>query len=456
MSLANLLLILWARKYVVLIVLAVSVLTSILVSLVLPERYVATASVVVEQKSQPLTGLVLAPQTGPGYLSTQVEIINSHAVALKVVDTLRLSEQPAIREQFQSDTGGEGSLRDWMADNLLQFLRVRPSRDSNVIRIEFTGSDPLFAAELANAFADAYIQTSIELKVDPARRQAIWFEDQLSTLRERLETSQGKLSAFLKSNNVVGSDNQRLDMEMKKLDELAQQLVAAEGNTYDAVTKLRQISAAKSERAMQELPDILGNALLQNLKADLVRAQGRFAEIAERFDRNHPQYAGAAAEVASLKTQLQREIETTRNAMIQTARLSQDKEAELISAFERQKSRVIEMQNQRNEQEVLQREVESARQTYDDALKRTSQVRMESQLNQTDIAVLNPAIPPLEPTSPRKFLNALLGLICGGLLGIGAALLVELLDRRVRHARDISAGLGVPVLAELVLPRMAT
>jgi len=449
MNITNLVLILWARRYIALIVLGVSILTSVLVSLVLPERFIATASVVIDQKLHPVTGLLVTPQLSPGYLSTQVEIISSHAVALKVVDTLRLTEQPAIREQFQSDTGGEGSLRDWMADNLLQYLKVRPSRDSNVIRIEFTGSDPLFAAELANAFADAYIQTSIELKVDPARRQAIWFEDQLSTLRDRLETSQKSLSEFLKSNNVVGIDGQRLDMETKKLDELAQQLVAAEGETYDAVTKLRQINGAKTDRQLQELPDILGNPLLQNLKADLVRAEGRFAEISERYDRNHPQYAAGSAEVTSLRLQLQREIATTRNAMIQASRLSQDKEAELISAFERQKHRVIELQNQRNEQEVLQREVESARQTYDDALKRTSQVRMESQLNQTDIAVLNPAIPPLQPASPKKLLNALLGLICGGLLGIGVALLVEFIDRRVRHTSDIASGLGVPVLAEL-------
>ncbi len=451
MNFSNLLLILWVRRSVLLIVLVACVVASLLLSLLLPKQYAASTSVVIEQKTQPLTGVVMSSQMMPGYLSTQIDIISSHTVALKVVNALKLAEQPDIRKEFQKETRGEGSLPDWIADNLLEYLRVRPSRDSNVIRIEFLGTDPQFAAELANAFADAYIQTSIELRVDPARRQAIWLEDQLQSLRDRLEQAQSRHAEFLKKNDIAGSDERKLDMENTKLEELAQQLMIAEGDNYEAISKTRQAGQAKSERAVQELPDVLSNPLVQSLKAELSRAEGRFAEISQRYDLNHPQYAAANAEVETLRAQLRREIETARNAVVKASRLAEDRKGELVTAFDQQKRRVIELQNQRNAQAVLQREVESARQTYDVALQRTSQVRMESQLNQTDIAVLNPALPPRVAATPKLVLNTLLGLICGGLLGIGAALLTEQLDRRLRSATDISERLGMPVLAEFAV-----
>jgi len=443
----HLLLILWVRKNVVLGVLGGCFAGALLLSLLLPKQYAATTSMVVEQKTQPLTGIVLSPQMTPGYLSTQIDIIGSHAVALKVVEALQLADVPAIRRDFQDDTDGDGSLPDWIAENLLRHLRVKPSRDSNVIGIEYRATDPAFAARLANAFADAYIQTSIELRVDPARRQAIWLEDQLKTLRERLEKSQAALAEFLRRNDIAGSDERKLDMENAKLEELQQQLVAAESDNYDAITKTRQAREAYGDRA-QELPDVLTNPLLQSLKAELAKAEGKFAEISKRYDVNHPSYVAAQAEFEALRAQLRRETQTTRNAVIRTSRLSEDKKKELIAAFERQKRHVIDLQNQRNQQAVLQREVESARQTYDVALQRTSQVRMESQLNQTDISVLNPAIPPREAASPRLLLNLFLGLLCGGLLGTGGALLAEQLDRRLRTASDLSDRLGVPVLAD--------
>ena len=78
---------------------------------------------------------------------------------------------------------------------------------------------------------------------------------------------------------------------------------------------------------------------------------------------------------------------------------------------------------------------------------------MEAQSTQTDIAVLNPAIAPIEPSKPRVFLNILLALFLGTLLGVGIGFLIELLDRRVRSGQDIAARLEIPILAEVLKPR---
>jgi polysaccharide biosynthesis transport protein len=353
-----------------------------------------------------------------------------------------------VREQFQDDTGGQGSIRDWLADKLLLKLDVRPSRESNVIGINYHAADAQFAATLANAFAEAYIQVALELKMDPSRRQATWFDEQVKALRIALEKTQKRLSDFQRDKGIAGADA-RLDVENARLAEISNQLVAAQGATYDSTARVRQLNQVSGQKRLQELPDIIGNTLLQSMKADLVRAQGKLAITAQRYDRNHPEYQNAAAEVAALENKLSVEIDTAKGAIGEAAKLATQREEELRQAVERQKARILELKQARDEQDVLAREVDNSQHAYDAAVQRTSQVRLESRLDQSNIAVLNAAVPPLLPTWPKIFLNLILALLLGTLFGIGAALLAELRDRRVRTRTDVG---DVPVLAEILLP----
>jgi uncharacterized protein involved in exopolysaccharide biosynthesis len=198
-----------------------------------------------------------------------------------------------------------------------------------------------------------------------------------------------------------------------------------------------------------QLPDILGNSLLQNMKAELARAEAKLAEVAERYDRNHPQYIAASAEINALRSKLWAEIGTARGAIEQSARLSERREGELQQALDQQKETILELQKQRDQQAVLYREVENAQRTYDAASQRSSQVRMESEFTQSNIAILNPAIPPMNPAKPRVMLNLILSIVAGGLLGAASALLMELRDRRVRDRHDLIGSIDAPLLGEL-------
>lgn len=452
MSLAQILVVLRYRVWLVLGVLCAVVAVVATLSVVLPKRYVAAVSIVVDTKAaDPLTGAILPLQMLPGYLATQLDIIRSHSVALKVVDRLRLADLPAIQDEFRADTNGVGSIRDWLADRLLLQLDVRPSRESSLIDIAYTSADPNISAEMANAFADAYAQTSLELKVDPARRQAGWFEEQVGELRRALEAAQQRLSDYQSEQAIVASAIDRVDLENARLAELSSQLVAAQSVMYGAATRRTQMDDALRRGRVDELPDVLGNVLVQNLKAELVRAEARLADVGVRYGTNHPQYVSAAAERDSLAGKLEAELATARGAIDQAEQIADRQVAALSDAVEQQKARVLELNQQRDTLAVLTRDVESARAAYDVAMQRKAHVRLESEINQTEIAVLNPAVPPLEPSFPLVTLNVVLATVLGLLLGAGTALLVEMADRRIRLRSDLAQLAGVPVLAVLKL-----
>jgi chain length determinant protein EpsF len=450
MKLSQALSILRARRWLVLIVLFSAVAAALALSFLLPPRYVATVSLVVDTKStDPVSGALMPTPLLPTYVATQVDVIASHNVALKVADRLKLASLPDVRQQFMEATGGAGSVRDWVADQLLRQIDVRPSRESSVININYASSDPHSAADLANAFAEAYIQATLELKVDPARRQSGWFEQQVSELRESLETAQEKLSAYQRESGILGAEADRLDVENARLAELSSQLVAAQRSMYDAETRQKQMNSVGLRERIDEMPDVAGNALVQSLKAEIVRASAKLAEIGGRYDKNHPQYQSAAAELDSLKAKLTAELKTARGSIEQSAQIARRQVAEIEQALDRQKLHVLELSQKRDRLAVLTREVESARTAYDAAMQRHTQVRLESRLDQTDIAVLNPAIPPLLPVFPRIPLNIVLSVIVGSMLGCGLALLLEMMNRRVRVREDLAYAAGIPVLAEL-------
>ena len=109
----------------------------------------------------------------------------------------------------------------------------------------------------------------------------------------------------------------------------------------------------------------------------------------------------------------------------------------------------LKLKKQRDEITLLVREVDTAQRAFDAVGSRTTQSRLESQSVQTNIAVLNPAIEPIKASKPRVMLNILVSIFAGLLLGVTAALILELKHRRIRSPEDLTQALDLPVLVVL-------
>ncbi|UTY55792.1 chain length determinant protein EpsF [Massilia sp. erpn] len=442
MNFSQFLLVLRARKTILIATMLVTVLGTVVVSLLLPKTYKATSSLLLNYKGvDPLTGLTLPGQLLPGYMATQIDIISSKNVALRVVDQMRLADSPAVLSQFNEATQGRGNVRDWLAELLLKKLEIVPSRESSVVNISFNGSDPQFVAAIANAFAEEYQRVSIQLKVEPLKKASAYFNEQTKLLRDNVEAAQSRLSKYQQEHGIVAVDN-RLDVETTRLNDLSVQLVAAQGQAMEANSRQ---SMAKGQRS-SESPDVATNPLIQNLKISLGTAESKLAEVGQRLGRNHPQYLSAQAEVDKLRSELREQMQVTSNSVGNNAQILSEREGSIRAALAAQKAKVLELNRTRDEMNVLVKDVESAQRAFDTASQRFSQTKIEGQADQSDISVLNPAVAPIEPAGPRVMLNTALALVIGAMLGLGFSVLAEMLDRRVRSEGDLGEVLGIPVL----------
>jgi uncharacterized protein involved in exopolysaccharide biosynthesis len=153
-----------------------------------------------------------------------------------------------------------------------------------------------------------------------------------------------------------------------------------------------------------------------------------------------------------LRTRLGAETRRVTGTVGVSNSINRQREAEIRSTLETQRTRVMRLRTAREEGSVLVRDVDAAQRAYEAVLTRLNQTSLESQATQSNAYVLAPAVPPFAPSSPKLLRNLVLSLVVGAILAIAMAILLEYVDRRVRTDDEISEVLGLPLLGTLPRP----
>lgn len=442
--------ILHARRGLICVMVLLSTLAAVIVTLMTQKTYKATTSLVVNYNgTDSVTGMVLPTQITPAFMATQTDIIKNVTTALKVVDKLNLTHQTEVRRQFEEKAKGKGDIREWQAQQLLKKLEVSPSRESNLLQITFIAEDPKKAADIANAFAAAYEEMSVHLRVDPSKKAASYFNDQIKELRDKFEEAQRRVVAYQQQNGIVSVD-QQFDVETLRLNELSNQLTLAQAQTMEAVSRRTEVSGEQAHYS----PDVATNPLVQDLRIKLTAAQAKLAVLSQTLTENHPQFKAAESEVQVLRNDLNNAINSSALVVTNNARILERREADLRDAVQTQTARVMETNRKRGELKVLSNEMERAQRSYEMAAQRFMQANLEGQSNLTDISILTVATPPLKYAAPRALLNLVFAVGFGLLLGMGLAVLAEFIDRRIRSQRDLVDLIEAPVFEMINHTRM--
>lgn len=422
---------------------------TLITSLLLPKSYTATATLMVDIKPDPVAGFSAGAQPGQ-YLATQIDLIKSALVAQRVVRSTKLGDSLQMRQRWDKETGQKGNYEAWLAELLGKGLDVRPAKDSSLIAINYDGADPAFAASMANAFSKAYMDATVQIRVDPARQYADFFEERARLAREKLERAQSRLSEAQQANGIVLND-ERLDYETTKLSELSSQ-----------VTQLRAIKAESDSRNAQarqnpeRVQDVVSNSLLSTLKAQLANVEARQNENAAKYGDSHPVIQEGRANIEVLRERIRTETNKIAAGVTTSTNINASRESSALAAFEAQRERVLHLKSERAKLQVLERDVDSAQRVFDSIQSRLSQMNLESNSSQSNVYLVSAATEPTKPTSPKLMLNMVLSIILGTFVAIMVALGIEAMDRRVRGPSDIAQFLEIQVIGVMPSPLTKT
>jgi succinoglycan biosynthesis transport protein ExoP len=396
-------------------------------------NYTARAPVLIDVRMDPVGSTPVQDMAMPAYMATQIDIVKSDPVAERVVAMLPGDQQPMLR--LREAAQKEPAPQQWIARQIQAPLDVKPARESNIINISWTGQSPGEATRVANAFAQAYLDTNLELKTTPAKRYADWFEAQVKASRDKLEQAQERLSAFQERAGIVSSD-ERGDYETGRLTELSSQLLLAQGSR-------------KRSGSGDTSPGVMQSPLVNNMRAEVARLESKLQEASATMGANHPQMQRMQAELGEMRSKLAQESARAGSASAASSEASRARERELQQAVAAQKARVIATNKQRGELSMLQRQVDAAQKAFETVSASAAQSRLQSLTTQNNVILLGSAMEPLGRSGLSGFQAMLVAAVGGLMLGIAGAFLLELANRRVRSVDDLSMVTQLPILASV-------
>ena len=448
MDLSQFMLALRARRKAFVLVLVSVIVAAMAVALIVPKRYVATATLLLDARDeQTMSPTRMSPRERAGYIQTQLDLIQSGRVAARVSRDLKLAQEPGRREAWQQETDGAISIDDWIAQLLLEKLKVDVSA-SNVITVMFSSSDARKAAAVANGFVKAYLDTALQMRTEPTREAAEWFNEQLAKLRTQVNQAQTKVAQYQKAKGIVSTE-ERADVESARLAEVSTQYLAARNATYEAKARFKQAQEVLASGTPDAMTEIISSPAIAAVRGDLARAEGALQAASADLGPNHPVYQRAEADAQALRNKLTGEVKKVVAAIGHAVKQAQRREDELKNALAGQNERIQSMKDARVELAVMTRDADNAQRAYDAVLARFMTNKIESTANRTNAALLTPAVEPIRPAFPRVGLISILAAVIGALLAAAVVYMAETLDRRVRSRFDLESRLAVPSLGQL-------
>jgi polysaccharide biosynthesis transport protein len=442
-----------------------------------PPKYTATVTLLADTRKMELvqqpTVYNEASIQSVGAMETQVELLRSDEVALRVIKKLNLSEDPRFvgnhRSLLHSVAPGYFPELPALSEDerqslaLAQFdknLTVGRIGVSYAIEIDFESRYPDLAAEIANAVADVYIELQRSTEYDAARRASDWLEERIPGVRAKSEGAQKAVVDYKHEHNIVETVGGRL-IDDQRLTDMNTKLNAAHDETANAKARFDQLSAARG----LEVPRAAAvsgssanssapvNDSLDKLRSEYFDIASKEAEASVRLGPNNPGIISLRNQKAQLHSEITEEIQRLKDASESDYAAAQLREADVKQEY----GAALAQYKQANEAQVKLRELAASAQAYQD-LYNTFLGRYNASLQQiaspiAEASVITPASPLIPKDYKKIYKTAALFPALGLALGLGIAVLREMIAGRVfLTSRSVQSHLRIPCIG--LLPKI--
>lgn len=422
----------------------------------------------------------------PSFYATEWEVLRSRTIGARVIRDLRLAHNPdflgesekpplltsllswmkslppvrsieALAARLSPKTAAPAprhSADDYimgvdsgLIDAYLSGLTIRPQYETRMVVVSYTSRDPVLAARLANAHVQAYIQQGYDLRTRSSQTAEKFLEGQLGELEQRLEKSEAALNEYRQNRGIVAfalDDKDRLVSE--RIADINKDLVDAQERRIALQAEVETIRSNDYDA----LPEVVGNNLVQNLKAELSRLQGQYANLSTEYTEDYPDVSRLKAQIRQVQQHEHNEIARIAASIRGQYHTAVDRENQLSRQLEREKTRAMSLNNASLRDAVLAREVETNRALYRDVLERFKMLGVASEARLSNVSVVDTATAPQSPSSPKKKLSLVLAGFLAGLGGVVFAFLLDMQDRGLKTADELEQFLRLPALATVL------
>jgi succinoglycan biosynthesis transport protein ExoP len=433
---------------------------TLLVLLVWPSGYTATAIVMLDPRKNNVAGIsaVLSEQpTDPASVQNQIQILTSRDLAGEVVQRLGLQDDPEFNlalshfpldpRRWFRDLSPEAQY-SMIIDEFQKHLSVDSLGLSSAISVEFATRDPAKSARIANAIVDAYIQSQVEVNSEAGHRTTAWLAQRIRELARQVEVAEANVQRYKADNAINDTGDGHGSVVEQQLAAINTQLVQARADLAAKQANFDRINALLKSGDVADVSAVVSSPLIVQLRTQQSDAIRDEAELSSRYGPRHPKRVAAESQLHDLQAKV--DLEANRIAGSVANDLAVERAQ--VKSLEDSLAQAESLDNNQNlasvQLKALESDAASTRTMYESFVTRFRETQGQDVVPISDARIISHASVPTSPSSPRRLLIFAASIPAGILLGLLCALILERAQPAGSPGRA-NRRAPVPVLAEI-------
>jgi succinoglycan biosynthesis transport protein ExoP len=477
----------WRRKTIVLSVAAILFVAFLIYLFQLVPRYEAMTTLRIggpKANVVDIEAVLQSPGQSQSLVVTEIGVINSRQLMGRVVDKLKLVEDPLFNPTLKpvevksswrfinplfyldlawnglfgggkSDSPGltveeqQARLRSNAVNMVLGMTEVRAQGLSSIIEIRVETPQPALSARIANAIADQYLVSQFEAKFSAAERASAWLNERLGSLRTEVEAAERALEQFRAKSGLMssGSDNSLLSQQAS---EVNAQMILAKTDAATAQARLSRIEQLYKTGGLDAVAKILDSEAIARLRAQESELARQLADQSQEFGERHPKMVSLKAQIADTQEQIKSEVDKIMANLRNDAAVAQTRYGTLAGSLSSLQGQAGANSDDAAQLRMFEREAQAKRTLFDTFLKRFQETSASEDLQTADADIISRAEVPQKASFPpvQEYLIIFALLSLGG--GVGTAVFVDrILDRGFRRLDQIEEMTGLLALSSI-------
>lgn len=480
--------VIWRGKHLILACMILAIVPTILLLKQVQPRYTARTSLIIEaaEVRDPLADRNYRPFLSDNVVQTEASLIGSSLIARRVVEKLRLEEDPEFNgklrtpravDQFRaylnplswiprvwlesdhpepalSATAREEMDKARIVRAFQSRLDVQAQRRSYIVTVSYTSESREKAALIANMVAEMYVLDRLEAGFDEARRVSGWLGERLEVLRRDVATAENAVEEFRNEHGLRRKGDRQVTLTDQQLSELNSRLVLAKSDLAQRQARLDQVRLVLRQRGNAEATtDVLQSQLIQRLREQETTLLREMSDAQRIYGERHPRLVALRGELVEIRSKIASETEKIATSFASDVEAA----AAGVKSLERQLDGVRQQVSLAGEAEVrlreLERQAEATRTLYESFLGRFKREAEQERMQRANARIVSPADLPLGKSFPRDMPTLALVSLVALAAGLSLVFLLDRLDNAVRSGDEAEELTGLPVLGMIPLRR---
>ena len=437
----------------------------LIVTLLMTPQYTATSTLEISREADQVTNfqgverdVSVADQE---FYQTQYGLLESRTLSERVAIQLGFVDDQAFFDMFGAPktpafelsngrypAAGRAERQRIAGEILRDNVSISPTRLSRLVDIRFTSPDPQLSARVANAWAENFIQTNLDRKVQSTSYGREQLQQQLAEYKDRLDESQRQLVAYASNQAIInlpgqGEGSRDRPIIVDNLTALNTALTEATADRIQAEARYRQAGAAGASL------EALNNPAINNLRARRAELAAQYEQLMVRFEPGYPAAQAIQSQIEDIDRSISTEESRVTGSLEANFRQAAQRERALQEQVNTLKEDFLDLRRRSIQYNIFQQEVDTNQALYDGLLQRFKEIGVAGGVGVNNISIVDLADIPQRPSSPRMLLNLVISILVGLMLGAAIALGLEQLDESIADPMEVKRRLGLPLLGSV-------